>query len=333
MSTNHRQHGSTDALGLATWDFSSNANACGPCPAVALAVQQTHAQHYPDPAYTRLRTLLAEWHGVSAERIWLGTSASEWMQRFSGWSARRGRPNVWWPVHAYGDVAHAAAAWGLQRVQRPSQASLIWLCEPSTPLGQLEDAAGVLESVDKQQAITVLDCAYQPLRLDDEPCISPMLATQCWQLWSPNKALGMAGVRAAYVVAPLGAEWIAAELEGMAASWPIGSHGVALLEHWCQPVVQRWVRNSLPTLKQWKTALMRDLTLRGWQCLPSLTSYFCARPPAPIDPKALRERGIKLRDTTSFGLPGWWRLSAQPDAAREALMAALDSRVVQELHP
>jgi histidinol-phosphate aminotransferase len=33
----------------------------------------------------------------------------------------------------------------------------------------------------------------------------------------------------------------------------------------------------------------------------------------------LRTQGIKLRDTTSFGLPGHVRISVQPPAAQDAL--------------
>jgi histidinol-phosphate aminotransferase len=37
---------------------------------------------------------------------------------------------------------------------------------------------------------------------------------------------------------------------------------------------------------------------------------------------ALRQQGIKLRDTTSFGLPGQVRISVQPPAAQDALQQA-----------
>lgn len=328
-----RQHGSTDALGLARWDFSSNANACGPCPQVAKAVQQADARHYPDPAYTQLRQLLGRLHDVEPQRILLGSSASEWIQRFTGWSAVRGRRLAWWPNHAYGDLAHAAAAWGLQRAQQPAQAALVWFCEPSSPLGHNEDVAQVAECLRNKDTVAVLDCAYQPLRLDGQTSLLSGLQAQCWQLWSPNKALGMTGVRAAYAVAPEGAQPLAQELEAIAASWPIGSHGVALLAQWSQPQVQNWVRACLPTLQMWKTALVRDLSVRGWLCQPSHTPYFCAMPMRPISASALRAQGVKLRDATSFGLPGWWRFNAQPDAARQALMRALDAPFFQESDP
>ena len=34
------EHGGPDALGVPRWDFSTNANACGPCPPALQAVQQ-----------------------------------------------------------------------------------------------------------------------------------------------------------------------------------------------------------------------------------------------------------------------------------------------------
>jgi histidinol-phosphate aminotransferase len=320
-----REHGSTDALGPVRWDFSSNANACGPCPQVLQAVQQADARRYPDPSYSALRQALACLHGVAPHRILLASSASEWIQRLTGWAALHRRQAVWWPRHAYGDYAHAAAAWGLPRTDDPTRAALGWLCDPSSPLGQNEEVSVIASLMGQPDAMVALDCAYQPLRLEGEPALSADQLQRGWQVWSPNKALGMTGVRAAYVVAPEQARTAAMQLDAMAASWPIGCHGVALLAQWSQPEVQDWVRNSLQTLRAWKKALVHDLTIRGWQCQPSHTPYFCARPPCLLQAEALRSHGVKLRDATSFSLPGWWRLSAQPDDAREALTQALDA--------
>ena len=93
---------------------------------------------------------------------------------------------------------------------------------------------------------------------------------------------------------------------------------------WAQPGVQDWVADSRATLAEWAEAL-RDLLVRhGWTCASSDTAYGCAKPPQALDAAALRAQGIKLRDATSFGLPGWWRLSAQRPEALAALDAALD---------
>ena len=58
-----RIHGGTDALGLPAFDFSTNSNACGPCPIARLAVTDADASHYPDASYTALRDKLAAFHG------------------------------------------------------------------------------------------------------------------------------------------------------------------------------------------------------------------------------------------------------------------------------
>ena len=51
-------HGGPDAAGVPVFDFSTNSNACGPCPEALHAVQSADATRYPDPAYTALRAAL-----------------------------------------------------------------------------------------------------------------------------------------------------------------------------------------------------------------------------------------------------------------------------------
>ena len=62
-------HGGPDAQGVPLHDFSTNANACGPCPVALAALRQADRGRYPDPAYTELRARLAAFHGVEAGRI------------------------------------------------------------------------------------------------------------------------------------------------------------------------------------------------------------------------------------------------------------------------
>lgn len=319
-----RIHGGTDALGPVRWDFSSNANACGPCPSALLAVQRAGPAHYPDPAYTRLRAALAALHGVDPARVLLAASASECIQRLTAWRWRAGDRRYWTPPHAYGDYAHAASAWGLERVDGPGHAQLAWICDPASPLGQGESHDAVRALLDHTPRTVVLDRAYAPLRLKGDSALDAAQLDRVWQLWSPNKALGLTGVRAAYAIAPLGAHADMAELESLSASWPIGAHGEAMLMAWTSSEVQDWVAASRATLAEWANALRATLAAHDWTCAPSDTAYGCARPPQPLDAAALRERGIKLRDATSFGLSGWWRLSAQRPEALAALDAALD---------
>jgi histidinol-phosphate aminotransferase len=198
---------------------------------------------------------------------------------------------------------------------------LRWCADPSSPLGQ--DSS---PPTDLEPCTTVLDAVYAPLHLEGSSAWSEANRDAVFQLVSPNKALGLPGVRAAYAIAPKGLDDIAIWCEALAAaepSWPIGAHGVALLEAWVDDSTQQWLAEQRPRLFDWKRALVQLLHAFGAEVLPSVTPFLCARLPAGVSPQTLRTCGIAVRDTGSFGLPGWVRLSAQPPASLDALRQAL----------
>ena len=153
MTDSSRVHGGPDALGVPRYDFSTNSNACGPAPAALAAVQAADPGCYPDPGYQALREALAAFHQVEPERLLLAGSASEFIFRISSLTAQKTglmssipasalplhrprRAAVHLPPFHYVDDAQAARAWGLQAVTDPTQADLLWACDPSSPLGQ-----------------------------------------------------------------------------------------------------------------------------------------------------------------------------------------------------
>ena len=98
-----------------------------------------------------------------------------------------------------------------------------------------------------------------------------------------------------------------------------------MLQAWPGAAVQHWLQASHAMLRLWKKSLAQALLQRGFTLAESQTPFFCVRPPWPLDSLRLRQRGVALRDASSFGLAGWWRVSAQAPAAIDALCAALDS--------
>ena len=353
-------HGGPDADGVPLHDFSTNANAAGPCPAVLHRLQCLVPDTYPDPAYVSLRTQLARWHDVTPARIVMGASASELIMRLTA-AVLPDIASVWVPRHAYGDYRRGADAWGLmaeaweaedRRHVSPAFAEglpsstpgrrsrLVWITWPASPQGDMPPAlAGLAEALTPED-VAVLDMAYAPLRLDADACsrapeggdaLPEALAARACRLFSPNKALGLTGVRGAYLVLPETPALadLSARLLRLAPSWPLGAHGQAMLEAWTTPGVQQWLDESRKTLQGWKATLEAGLLQRGWQLMPSVASFCCARPPLPPATlpawlAGLRSQGIKLRDATSFGLPGWVRLGVRAPASQQALWQALD---------
>ena len=90
---------------------------------------------------------------------------------------------------------------------------------------------------------------------------------------------------------------------------------------------QAWLHSSLQTLRGWQQRQVQGLQALGWTVQPSDTPFFCAQPSQGVDAVALcaqlRTQGIKLRDATSFGLPGWVRLGVLPPQAQDALFGAI----------
>jgi histidinol-phosphate aminotransferase len=167
-----------------------------------------------------------------------------------------------------------------------------------------------------------LDRAYEPLRLVGQDPVPAALAEQCWQLCSPNKALGLTGVRAGYAIAPADDPHISmTDFQILAPSWVVSAEGVAMLLAWHQPDTQAWLARSRLTLALWMASQQTALAHAGWHCEPSVVPFMLARPAHAVG--SLRAHGIKLRDATSFGLPGWVRLSAQAPHAQQALFQAL----------
>ncbi|MBC7991764.1 MAG: aminotransferase class I/II-fold pyridoxal phosphate-dependent enzyme, partial [Rhizobacter sp.] len=190
----------------------------------------------------------------------------------------------------------------------------VWHTEPGSPEGRSQRVPATRDG-----AVLVVDRAYEPLRLSGG---APAMPSHAWQLMSPNKALGLTGVRGAYSIAPPDAGELQMALQRLAPSWPLGAHGVAMLAGWPTDETQAWLADCLPTLREWKRQQLVCCAELGWLCGESVTPFFVAQGVDTQCLPRLREHGVKLRDTTDMGLPGHLRLSVQSPQAQQALRAA-----------
>lgn len=325
-------HGGPDGGPPITHDFSTNANALGPPAALLQAVMDADRRRYPDPIYGALRERLGAAHGITPARVLPTSGGAEAIRRLSLAALLQGCREVWVPTPGFGDYALAAQALGLTvRSYANSEAvieglhapALVWICEPCNPSGtsmSREELRSIARAAGDCGALMVVDRAYEPLRLHGS---APELPPTCWQLHCPNKALGLTGIRAAYLLAPAeDACW--ARLLSLAPSWVLAAEGEAMLTHWHRSNTLEWLDRSRQALRDWSAALQQRLTQLGWTQQPGVTPFWLVKPPQPLL-LDLRSHGIKLRDATSLGRPGWWRISTLPPAAQEALIQALQA--------
>ncbi len=316
-------HGGTDEGPEPLYDFSTNANALGPNPVILEYLGRVDPARYPDPVYQNLRQALAEAHGVKPEQVAVGTGTSELIHRLARWNYLRG-PILLLPP-TFSEYARAARAlelplWEAESPERflslLPRASLAFLCVPNNPTGEvypfLEEAA---QRAQRGHTALVLDLAYYPLLENPPP-----LPQGAWRLYGPNKAHGLTGVRAGYLIAPINLD----HFQNLAPSWPLSAYGEAFLLGQLDPRAQAWLEESRQALHALRRRLAQGLRGLGLEVRESPANFLLVRVgQATAVAQALRARGIRVRDATSFGLPEWLRLSAQREEAIGALLEAL----------
>lgn len=318
-------HGGTDAARAPAFDFSTNANALGPSPVALGAIAGADPSRYPDPAYTDARRLLAGLHDRAPEEIVVGGGACELIHRAV--RAAAGPVVLWEPT--FGEYRYAATVAGLPVLATRDadafaatlpDAALAVLCVPSSPVGTVPGEDWLTAVADRAAAAgcrLLLDLAYHPLSQ-----VRPRLPATAWQLWAPNKAHGVTGVRAGYLLAPLPD----ADRLRAAPSWVLSVHGEAFLRCVADPAARTWVRDTRRTLWRWRDELATDLAALGLRVDVGAANYLLVDVgDGEATTRRLRAAGIGVRDAASFGMPATLRLSAQPSNARAALRAALAS--------
>jgi len=316
-------HGGPDGGPAIVADFSSNANALGPSPMATAALAAADPRDYPDPGYAAVRRALADLHGRAPTEVVVGAGACELIHRV----VRASDGPVVVDDPTFGEYRYAARLAGHEiRVARDDRAfvrhlpgaALAVLCMPSVPVGVMPDGDRLARLLAHATAVgcrVLLDLAYHPLAKR-----RPSPPRAAWQLWAPNKAHGVTGVRAGYLLAPAPD---AARLRH-APSWILSAHGEAFLRCLPDAGARAWVRETRATLWRWRDELVDDLTALGVPVETGDAPFMLAHVgDGAAATGRLRARGIRVRDATSFGTPTAVRLSAQPPAARAALRAAL----------
>ncbi|GGJ64960.1 pyridoxal phosphate-dependent aminotransferase [Deinococcus aquiradiocola] len=312
-------------------DFSVNTNPFGPNPELLRAVRDADHAHYPDPSYAALRARLAAWHGLTAAGVVPSVGASELLHRVARAYLRPGDRvlSVLSPFGEFGRAAalcaaHVTVTDAAQEVGTGQAAGavtpgtrLVYLGHPHNPTGRAlppGEVAALQAACRRADALLIVDAAYAPFV--DLPLPAPDDHTLL--LHSPGKAHGLVGARPAYAVAGTG---VAAALQNLAPAWALPAGTAALLQ--ALPDAQAHLHATLPRVAALARVLARDLARLG-EVEHHGTPYMTLRvPDAAGVTAALLDRGLKVRDCTSYGAPHHVRVSARGADENAALVSAL----------
>jgi histidinol-phosphate/aromatic aminotransferase/cobyric acid decarboxylase-like protein/broad specificity phosphatase PhoE len=334
-------------------DFSTNIVPFPPDPEVLEAARSAPLDRYPDPVALAGRKALARHWECDPERLLLAPGGSELLHRVAHAFLRPG-DRVLVLGSTFGEYARAAGirgarvehlGRGVDQLPASSEAEarvaaaagergsgplrLVFLCSPNNPTGDAWSEAEVrgLAAHIPPGCLLVLDESYAsfPARGLVPPHLpghDPVL-----HIRSLTKDLALPGLRVAVAE---GDPRVLEILTAVAPPWPISTPALAAVEAAVRPGPLARLTLRLAETARLRASLARELERRGWSPRPSCTGFLLVPiPPGLVAPAArvarrLEELGVRVRDATSFGLPGHLRIGTRTAADNARLLEALE---------
>ncbi|MEM7138568.1 MAG: aminotransferase class I/II-fold pyridoxal phosphate-dependent enzyme [Myxococcota bacterium] len=326
------------ATGSRVIDFAVSVNPLGPCPALTKVLKEVDPQGYPDPACEEARESLGAHVGVSRERLVLGNGASELLWTLARVLQAQDHDRALVVEPAFGEASSAAKAYGQTpvrfRVDDPTRVdpaslkatiddanpSFVYVANPTSPWGRTWSVALLAELIESTQPVPwIVDESFLSLSSAHQDARFP-LPESAIRLHSLGKALGLAGVRAAYAtVSPD----LADRIRATRPPWTVNAYALAVVHAVAES--RAWIADSRETLLALTGQLRQlleptNLRLESSQAIYGVMSVGNA---TSVAEHLLGDHHIAVRDCTSFGMPEHIRVCARPQADLEKLVAAI----------
>ncbi|MBI4180708.1 MAG: histidinol-phosphate transaminase [Chloroflexi bacterium] len=318
-------------------DFSVSVNPFGPPPGIKEALNQASIDRYPDSEATELEQLLAGRLNIALDNLVIGSGSTE-LIRLVATAYFDTDDLVIIPQPTYGEYEIACHLVGARVLKPPMlenfhlnlaetmslirrhQPRGIFLCNPNNPTGQYlsqEEVKKIL-SVAKD-SLVVLDEAYIAFAENTWASVDLIERGNLVILRSMTKDYALAGLRLGYAVAT---ESIISVLKRVRPPWNVSSvaqaAGVFALK------ADGYLDTCGMKIKEAKEFLVKELSRLGFSPLPSQANFFLVKVgDAAKFRQALLNKGILVRDCSSFGLPDYIRLAPHSIADCQKLIAAI----------
>ncbi|HEX5700844.1 MAG TPA: threonine-phosphate decarboxylase [Rubrobacter sp.] len=318
-------------------DFSQNINPLGtPRGALEAARRALYedSSRYPDLEYTGLRGALAAYLGVGAEMVVPTNGGAEALFLAARAAGKGGKALVLEPT--FSEYAAAAAASGKEPVRRVARreedfewdstplrdlegVSVVFLCNPNNPTGDLLDRGAVLEVADRvveAGAVLVVDEAFADFV--PEISVTDMVDRGLWVARSFTKFFAIPGLRLGCLVCD-----DAGRVQAQQPSWPVNSvaaaAGIAAVED------RGFAEASRAEVARLREDLFGALSaLPDLQPFPGAANFLLVRGPDGL-PERLAGRGVLVRGCGPFhGLGSWFfRVAVRSEEESGRLVAAI----------
>jgi threonine-phosphate decarboxylase len=314
-----REHWYRKQSGRPLLDFSANLNPFPP--EIAWEPDPSGLTSYPDDRYEALREAIGRTFGRRPEEIAVGNGSMELIRVFCQATLAPG-DGFYLDPPTFGEYELSARLTGAVLLEDPGRARVRFLCNPNNPTGALLPAARVredLRQVRNSGGILLLDEAFIELS-DPAESLAGDRDPALFVLRSLTKAFAVPGLRFGY---GFGDPDLIAGMEVVRPPWSVNTFAeefaLLALRHYGRLAESR---ERIGRERAWLEDRLGDL---GLAPLPSSANFLLVLlgEPAPALAARLLEKGILVRDCTSFGLPGAIRVAVRTREENEQLIGAL----------
>jgi threonine-phosphate decarboxylase len=279
---------------------------------------------YPDDSYYELKKRISHVFHRKPEEICVGNGSIEIIRVFCsvelGYHGSRKTFSA--PAPTFGEYELSARIAGGTPVADPKNADIRFLCNPNNPTGTLLDRNEVLsrlEDAKKCGALLFCDEAFIELS-DPASTVSEISDPHLFVLRSLTKCFSVPGIRFGY---GFGDPDLIERIETARAPWSVNAFAEAYaLEAFCHMEDLARSRTLIEQERRW---LEGELNGIGLFCHPSSANYILVEAGRNVSPicEKLSDRGILVRDCTSFGLPTSIRVAVRTRDENRILVGAL----------
>ena len=306
-------------------DFSVSCNPFGAPPGIREALADTSLERYPDSEASELKQALAAKLNTAPGKLIIGSGSTELIRLIA---TAYFEPNdlVLIPQPTYGEYEVACHLADTQILKQPllkepdfqlnademtsllqqHRPKAVFLCNPNSPTGQYmskEQVEHIMSSC--QDSLIILDEAYIAFTEHAWSSQDMVDLGNLVILRSMTKDYALAGLRLGYAIA---AEPIISVLKRVRPPWnvntPAQKAGILALND------GSYLKECSKKIREARDFLIKELERLGLPPLPSQTNFFLVKVGnATALRQALLNKGILVRDCTSFGLPQYIRLA------------------------
>ncbi len=319
--------------------LNTNESPFGPSPLAIEAVRSAAADTlrlYPDPQSTRLREVLADYHGVEPDQVFVGNGSDEVLAHAFAALLKQPRP-VLFPDVTYSFYPVYCRLLGVAHETVPLDADLrvrvdeyldgggaIVFANPNAPTGVALPRAEIARLVEARADVpVVIDEAYVDFGAETAiPLIRDHPNLLVVQTLSKSRAL--AGLRVGYAIGDAGLIEALTRVKDSFNSYPLGrpaqAGAVAAIQD------EAWFEHIRSTIIANRERLTTDLVRLGFQVLPSSANFVFARHPrhaGHVLAAALRERAVLVRHFTGPRVRDFIRITVGSTADLDRLTEAL----------